>query len=197
MPDMLSVMSLSDPAMVQALAHPIRLRIVEALREPESPAHLARELGEPRQRVHYHVKELQRVGLLEQVGERRTGNFVENLYQAVASAFVISPRLAWNDPRRVSALRDQVSLESLVDLGERLQRDAARLLDLAAFDGARVASASVEAEVRFGSEAERTEFLKAYLTAVGPLLKKYGAAEGGDRFRILLATYPSVEDDDE
>ena len=53
----------------------------------------------------------------------------------------MSPRLAWGGEDRDRALRDQVSLEQLVALGERLQRDAGELLDRAAFDGEQVASA--------------------------------------------------------
>jgi hypothetical protein len=49
---------------------------------------------------------------------------------------VISPRSTWgDDPRRAAALADQVSLGTLVAHGEQLQRDAAALLDRAAFDG--------------------------------------------------------------
>jgi hypothetical protein len=82
-------------------------------------------------------------------------------------------------------------LENLVQLGERLQRDAAALLDRAAFDGRQVASAAVEAEVRFASEADRTQFLSAFLQAVGPLLKQHGVASGAS-CRLVLAIYPEA-----
>jgi DNA-binding transcriptional ArsR family regulator len=186
---MKALVSVADPDTLQALAHPIRLRILAALREPASPAEAARELGEPRQKVNYHVKELERAGLVRRVGERRAGNLMESLYQAVASTFVVSPRLAWTDPRRVGALADQAALESLVAAGERLQRAAALLLDRAAFGGEEIASASVEADVRLAGDAERAAFLSEYVAAVGPLLKKYGTRDG-DPYRVVLAVHP-------
>ena len=135
---------------------------------------------------HHHLKELARAGLVHKVGERRKGNFIEALYQAVAPTIVVSPRAAWGDSRRLEALRGQMSLENLVVVGERLGRDAAALLDRATFDGEEIASAAVEAEVRFDSEEARAAFMKKYLKAVGPLFREYGretrrALSGGAR----------------
>lgn len=177
---------------LQALAHPTRVRVLEQLREPTSAVAVARRLDQPRQRVHYHLKELEKVGLVRVVGERRSGNFVETLYEAAARSFVISPRLVWSDPQRVQAMRDQLSLEQLVTVGEEIQRAAAALLDRAAFDGEQIASVSVSAGLRFESEQQRSEFLKAYLKAVGPLLKAYETADG-QPYRVVLVAYPDVK----
>ena len=182
-----------DAESLQALAHPVRLRVLEALREPASAATAARAVDQPRQNVNYHLKELERAGLVEKVGERRKGNFIEALYRAVAPTIVVSPRAAWSHPRRLDALREQLSLENLVVLGERLGRDAAVLLDRAAFDGEEIASAAVEAEVRFASEATRAQFMEEYLRAVGPLLRKYGSRRG-QRYRVALAAYPDPDE---
>jgi len=191
-----AVVSLNRLEALQALAHPTRVRIVEELREPASAAVVARRLNQPRQRVHYHLKELEKVGLVRIVGERRSGNFVEVLYEAAARNFVVSPSVAWSDPRRIAALRDQLSLAQLVEVGEGIQRDAAALLDRAAFDGEEIASVSVAAELRFANEQQRAEFLKAYLRAVGPLLKSYGNADG-ERYRVVLAAYPATPEGNE
>ncbi len=190
------VQLVEDPEALQALAHPVRVRVLEALREPGSAATAARAVGQSRQNVNYHLKELARAGLVRKVGERRKGNFIEALYQAVASTVVVSPRAAWGDPRRLDALRDQMSLENLVLLGERLGRDAAALLDRAAFDGEEIPSAALDAEVHFATEEARAEFLKEYLTALGPLLRKYGRRRGAP-YRVALAVYPDPRDDEE
>jgi DNA-binding transcriptional ArsR family regulator len=181
-----------DPDALQALANPVRVRILDALREPLSAAGVARIVGRPRQNVNYHLKELEQAGLVRRVGERRTGNFVETLYESVASTIVVSPRAAWADPRRIDALRNQMSLETLVVSGERLARDAAALLDRAAFDGEEIASAAVDAEIHLANEAARAEFMQEYLAAVGPLLRKYGRRRG-DPYRVMLAVYPDPE----
>jgi DNA-binding transcriptional ArsR family regulator len=180
---------LDDPEQVAALAHPLRVAILDALRTPGSAAGAARALGETRQKVNHHVKALLDAGLLRPEGERRNGNFVEQLYQSVASSFMVSPRLACGGDRRVDALRSQVPLEHLTELGERVQRDAIELLDRAAFDGEEIPSLSVEASVRFPDEASRAAFMEEYLDVLEPLLRKHGAREGG-AFRVVTAVYP-------
>jgi DNA-binding transcriptional ArsR family regulator len=186
------VLLVRDAERLGALAHPMRVQILEALREPASAAAVARSIGQPRQKVNYHLKELETAGLVTLVAERRTGNFVESLYQAVARTFLVSPEVAWADGRRSETLASQHSLGTLVMLGERLQRDAAVLLDKAAFDGQEIASASVVAEARFTSEEEREAFLSEYLQATGKLLEKYGSKEGA-MYRVMLAAYPETE----
>lgn len=188
------VRTLSDPAAIHAMAQPVRLAVLEALREPDSAAGVARILGQSRQRVNYHLGKLAGAGLVEHAGERRRGNFVEQLYQTVARRFVISPAFAWSGDRLSDTLRDQASLARLVDLGERLQRDGAELLDRAAYRGEQIPSAAVEAEVGFASASERAEFMREYLAAMAPLLRKYGSP-GGDRFRVALAVYPEPEEE--
>jgi DNA-binding transcriptional ArsR family regulator len=181
-----------DIEALQVLGHPLRVRILEALREPGSAATVAREVGETRQKVNYHLKELERVGLVQPVSERRSGNFIETLYEAAARSFLVSPRVAWSDPRRVDALREQHSLERLVMVGAQLQRDAISLLDRAAFDGEQIASAAVEADVHFADEKHRAAFLDEYLAAVQKLCDRYGSADGLP-YRVVMAAHPASE----
>ena len=184
---------LDDPERVAALAHPIRVAILEQLRTPSSAAAVARAISEPRQKTNYHVKALLDAGLITSVGERRRGNFVEQLYQSIASSFTISPRLACGGDRRADALRSQLPLERLVQLGERIQHDAIEMLDRAAFDGEEIPSLSIEAALRFPDEAARAAFMDEYLAALKPLLKKHGARQG-EEFRVALAVYPHPGD---
>ena len=184
--------TLTQPAAIDALNHPIRRQVLGALREADSAANVARLLGLPRQKVNYHMKELARAELVKEKGERRKGHLIEKLYEAVAGSFVISPRIAVDEEKRQRALNDQVSLRHLVMLGEQLQQDAIGLLDRAAFDEKQIASASVEAEVHFPDEASRTAFMQEYLQLLGPLLEKYGS-ENGEKFKTLLSIYPDPE----
>lgn len=183
-------MSVESTDQLQALAHPLRLRILEALREEGSAATVARSIGASRQNVNYHLKELERVALVVKTGERRSGNFIETLYRAAGTAFVVSPRAIWGGDVQARALRDQISLEELVRLGERLSRDAAALLDRAAFDGEQIASASVDAVVHLADDDARERFLDAYLSAVAPILREFGVAEG-EPYRVAVAVHPA------
>ncbi len=189
-----SVELLEDSRQVGALAHPVRARILEALRTPDTAAGLARTFGRSRQYVSYHLKELERVGLVRHAGERRKGNFIEQLYQATARRFVVSSRFATDPGRLASVFRDQLSLSQLSDLGERLQRDAAELVDLAAFEGRQVPSASVEAELRLPDEAARAAFMTEFVDTLKSLLAKHGQKQG-PRFRVALAAYPELEEE--
>jgi DNA-binding transcriptional ArsR family regulator len=188
------VFSVRNAETLQALAHPIRVQILESLREPASAATVARRIGLSRQKVNYHLKELERAGLVQQIEERRVGNFIESVYRAVARTFLVSPEVAWADGRRLETMQTQHSLETLVMLGERLQRDAASLLDRAAFEGEQIASASVSAEISFENEQQREAFLNEYLKSLAPLLERYGS-KGGAPYRVVLAAYPEAEGD--
>jgi DNA-binding transcriptional ArsR family regulator len=184
---------LETPGQLAAVTHPTRLRILDVLRVADSAAGVARTLGEPRQRINHHVRELAKVGLLVEAGNRRKGNFVEQLYEATAGTLVVSPRLTWGDGARLRAIADQVSLQHLVEVGERLQRDAAGLLDRAAFDGAQIPSATVEGTIRFPDAEARAAFLEDYLTLTARLMEQHGASEG-EAFTVVLVAYPDNEE---
>src|SRR5579862_8354674 len=72
------------PERAAALLDPVRLRILEGLAEPDSAAGVARRLGLPRQRVNYHLHELEKHELVRFVEERRKGNCVERIVRATA-----------------------------------------------------------------------------------------------------------------
>ena len=178
-----------EPTSLHALSHPLRLQMLEALRSPTSAANVGRALAQSRQNINYHLKELEKAGLVQRVGERRTGSFVETLFQAVAPTILVAPNATWGDERRLETLRAQMALEQLVSVGEAVQRDAAALLDRAAFDGEQIPSAAVQTTVRLASESARADFMRDYLQAIAPLLKKYGRRRGTP-YRLAWAVYP-------
>ena len=58
---------IGTPAQLQALAHPVRLRLLEALgRRPATATQLARELGESSGSTSYHLRVLGRAGIIEE-----------------------------------------------------------------------------------------------------------------------------------
>ena len=61
------------------------------LAEPASATMLAARVGLARQKVNYHLRALERHGLVELVEERRKGNCTERVLRATAASYVISP----------------------------------------------------------------------------------------------------------
>src|SRR6185295_15164220 len=88
---MLDIAVIEDPAAAESLLDPVRTRLLEALAEPASATMLASRVGLPRQLVNYHLRTLERHGLVELETERRKGNVIERVMRASAGSYVISP----------------------------------------------------------------------------------------------------------
>jgi len=73
-----------------ALLQPARLDVLRQLAEPRSCPQVAAALGLTTSRVHYHVKVLEKAGLVERVAERRVRAVVEGVYQAAARSYWLS-----------------------------------------------------------------------------------------------------------
>jgi DNA-binding transcriptional ArsR family regulator len=88
---MLDVAVIEDPAAAEASLDPIRARLLAELAEPASASTLAARVGLPRQKVNYHLRALERHGLVELVEERKKGNMTERVLRATAASYLISP----------------------------------------------------------------------------------------------------------
>ncbi|MFE2996587.1 ArsR/SmtB family transcription factor [Nocardia sp. NPDC059246] len=188
---MLDVAVIEEPAAAEASLDPIRSRILAALAEPGSAAMLAGRLGLPRQKVNYHLKELERHGLVELVEERRKGNVTERVFRATAASYVISPSALGAvspDPARSP---DQLSARWLVALGARLVQEVGALLTGAARAQRRVATFGIDAQVRFASAADRAAFAEELAQAVTTLVSRYHdeSAPGGRDYRVVVGMH--------
>jgi DNA-binding transcriptional ArsR family regulator len=78
-----------DQNLVRALAHPMRVRILEALQgRSASPTELARQFGESLGVVSYHANALLEVECIEQVRTRPKRGTIEHFYTARARSFI-------------------------------------------------------------------------------------------------------------
>ena len=192
MQEAISLIEQTDSA--AALLSPVRMRILELLREPASAAAVARQLELPRQRVTYHVKALEQSGLLRNVGERRRGNFVEKLVQASARYYLIAPQALGDLGPTLDVVQDRFSSAYLVGMVAEAIRDVATLRERASEAGKKLATFSLDAEVRFTSAEDQNAFAEELSTCLTRLVKKYDhkEAEGGRSFRFFLAGYPAL-----
>src|SRR3954468_9098512 len=77
------ITSIDDPRYVKAMSHPLRVRILALLEErTASPVELAGRLGATLGTTAYHVRTLERIGLIELVRETRVRGAVEHHYRA-------------------------------------------------------------------------------------------------------------------
>ncbi|RAJ45628.1 putative ArsR family transcriptional regulator [Kitasatospora sp. SolWspMP-SS2h] len=187
----MDVAVIEDPAAAEASLDPMRARLLAALAEPGSAAMLAARLGLPRQKVNYHLKELERHGLVELAEERRRGSMTERVYRATAASYVISPAALAAVSPDPSRSPDQLSARWLLALGARMVQEVGSLLTGAARARQRVASFGIDARVRFASAADRAAFAEELSQAVTALVGRYHdeSAPQGRVHRVVVGLH--------
>lgn len=185
------------PDTAASVLQPIRLRILDRLREPASATAVARELELPRQKVNYHVRELEKTGLVRHVESRKRGNCVERLVQASARRYVVAPRLLEALEADPDELRDQYSAAYLLATAARTLREVAEMREAARAAGKKLPTLTVETEIRIASPAAQQAFAGELADAVSRLVEKYHDenAESGRSFRIVTTGHPTASTD--
>jgi DNA-binding transcriptional ArsR family regulator len=180
------------------MLHPMRLRILHALREPGSASTVARQLGLARQKVNYHLRELEKAGFLEEIEERRAGNCIERIVRAKATHYLIDPEVLGTLAADGGSVEDHVSSAYLIALAAGAIRDVAALQQRAVKSRKRVPTFALQADVRFASAEERRQFTEELANAVAKLVAKYHDDEtpGGRAYRFLVGAYPKVTRDE-
>ncbi|MFI0445943.1 ArsR/SmtB family transcription factor [Actinomadura sp. 6N118] len=185
---------IEDAAAAEVSLDPMRARLLSELSEPASATMLAARVGLARQKVNYHLKALEKHGLVELVEERRKGNVTERMMRATAVSFVISPTAlsaVQPDPGRAP---DQLSARWLLAVAARLVRDVGALITGAAKADKRVATFAIDGHVRFASAADRAAFAEELAATVTSLVSRYhdDTAAGGRDHRVVVALHPSI-----
>jgi DNA-binding transcriptional ArsR family regulator len=191
---MIDLAVIEDPAAAEVSLDPIRTRLLSELSEPASASALAARMGLARQKVNYHLRALERVGLIELHEERRRGNMTERVMSATAASYVISPAAlaaVAPDPGRSP---DQLSAMWLVALAARLVREVGELMRGAKRARRPLATFGIDVEVRFSSAAARAAFAAELSQSIEDLVASYHDefATGGRRHRLLVALHPTL-----
>lgn len=191
---MLDVTVIDDPVTAEVSLDPVRARLLAALTEPGSATTLASRAGLTRQKANYHLRTLERHGLVELVEERRKGNCIERVLQATAASYVISPvalAAVAPDPDRSP---DQVSARWMLSLASRLVQEVGQLIQGAKKARQPVATFAIDTEIRFGSAADRADFAVELTDTVSALVAKYHdeRAPKGRKHRLVVAVHPSI-----
>ncbi|MFE4080051.1 ArsR/SmtB family transcription factor [Paenarthrobacter sp. YIM B13468] len=196
---MLDIEVIEDAAAAEASLDPIRTRILQELAVPGSATQLAAKVGLPRQKVNYHLKALERHGLVELVEERRKGNVTERVLQATAASYLISPVALASvapDPQRFA---DRFSAFWLLALASRTVQEMGKLISGAAAAKKKLASFAIDGEITFRSAAERAAFAEELGVAVTRLVDKYhdggaaAVASGARKHRLVVVLHPALK----
>ncbi len=189
-----AVAVIDDPAAAEASLDPIRMRLLAELAEPGSATMLGERVGLTRQKTNYHLRALERHGLVELVEERRKGNCTERVLQATAASYVISPAALAAVAPDPSREPDQRSARWLLAVAGRMVREVGELITGASAAGRPLATLGVDSEIRFASAKDRAAFAGELAAAVNGLVAKYHdeAAPDGRRHRFIVALHPTI-----
>ncbi len=183
----------------QVLLRPLRTRMLQMLAEPQTAAGMARTLDMARQKVGYHLKELEKHGLVELVEEKKVGNCVERIVRATARAYLVSAEALGALAQGGAEATDRFSAAYVIAVAARALREVTRLRQGADDAGKRLATLTLETEIRFASAADRAGFAEELAREVARLTAKYHdeSAPRGRVHRIVSFAYPKPSDPDQ
>jgi DNA-binding transcriptional ArsR family regulator len=183
---------IEDPRRAQVLLHDVRIELLEHLEEPGSAAALARKLGLPRQRVNYHLRELEGQRLIELHEERRRGNVTERIYRRTGHSYTISNAALGNLGTKPADIQDRFSSAYQIALASQAIRELATLQAGAESAKKKLPTFALEVEVRFATAAKRRAFADELAAVVADLVRKYHdeRASSGRAFRFYAGAYP-------
>ena len=190
---MLDVAVIEEPGAAAVTLDPKRARLLAEMTEPASAATLAARVGLSRQKVNYHLRALEKHGLATVAEERKWGGLTERLLVATARSYVVSPAALGplaSDPGRT---RDRVSASYLIALAARVVGDVSHFVRRSAETGKRLATLSLDTEIRFRSAEDRACFSRELAAAISELAQRYHheSVPGGRRHRLVVVAYPA------
>lgn len=185
--------TLDDGTAARLALHPLRRELLARLSEPASAAQAARDLGLARQKANYHLRLLEKAGLVELVEERTVGNCTERVLRSKAKAFVLGPGALGDLAPDPDTIRDRFSSAYLTAVASRAVQELGELGTAAEAANKKLATLCIETEVRFGSPAAQHAFARELASAVREIAARHhdDRTPGGRRFRFFVGGYPT------
>jgi DNA-binding transcriptional ArsR family regulator len=179
---------IDDPLIAIVALDPIRAQLLAELKQPASAGALATRLGLPRQKINYHLKALEAVGLVHEVQRRLWGGLTERRLQASAQAYLVAPRTM--GPAAPAETMDPTALS----IAAKLITDVASLLGLSRASGKRLATMTGEFVVSFESPSARDGFQEELREVMAALVAKYHAPEtaAARPHRVVIVAHPAI-----
>ena len=183
---------ISDIDQVKALAHPLRMRIIETLAasDPMTTKQVANALGEKPTRLYHHVDMLQKTGLIRLTHTRQNRGTTEKYYEAIAKQFRAGADLFSDESSddQKNALRPMIRTVFDNTLSEML-----RLVELNDFEE-KLEEEGLLSYLEIHLPQEKVDIVQQKLKGVLEYLQGLDESEFGDeelrKFRLTIAHYP-------
>ncbi|MCO1658540.1 winged helix-turn-helix domain-containing protein [Pseudonocardia humida] len=167
---------------------PLRRRILAELREPASATVVAGRIGQSRQRVNYHLRELEKAGLVELVETRPRRGRIERIVRATARTVVIVPEVVGEVPVDE---QDRFAVETLLATTAQAFGDVAAMRERARDAGKRLVTFTVSAEVGFAEPSDIARFADDLAARVADLAATYDSPQARRRYRVVVGGFPT------
>lgn len=175
---------IEEPGAAVVALDPIRMRLLAELRRPASAAALAGRVGLTRQKVNYHLRALERHGLVTVAEQRRHGGLTERLLVATAASYVVSPAALGElggDPARS---REKLGARYLIACAARVVREVGALVRC----DREAPTFALDAEVGLASPAARAAFAADLAAAVSAVVQRHHVDDGRPH-RLLVGAH--------
>ena len=170
---------------LRAIADLLRIRIIDLLQDhPMTVTQLGDTLDMAPAKVHYHVRELEKVGLLRLVETREKGGILEKYYQPVAKDISVSKSLFLTAPPDESLAATSAWLDQMKDSFQRAFRMALEQKN-----------EQPDLGIGFSHVYLTTEEQKQLFKQMSEMLKKYEnrrALEGEKAMVVAMLSYPQA-----
>lgn len=170
---------------------PLKLRLLSALHTPASASELARRFDLPRQKLNYHLKQLESAGLIRIAEERRKRNCIELLYKRSADHYVLDPALLGDIGTPEINSQERFSWTTLVALLVRSLRECLALRREADASAKKLATFSMDVDVAFASPKAMHGFAEEAAAMLHNLVQKYhqGDTPKARHYRLVCLSH--------
>lgn len=183
---------IDDMAQIKALAHPLRMRIVETLAssDPMTTKQVADVLGEKPTRLYHHVDTLEKAGLIRLTHTKQNRGTTEKYFEAAAKQFYAGASLFGDE---VSDDDKNTMRPMIRTVFENTMAEMLRLVD-AADVGETIEEEGVLSYVEMHLPKEYADTVQEKLKDVLDYLQSLSDTDFGDKelrkFRLTMALYP-------
>jgi len=187
---------IDQPDRVRLALSPLRRQLLERLRTPASASQIASELTIGRQRVNYHLRALERAGLLELVEERQRRGCTERVLVTRARLFVVDPTVVnAGEPlaaaKHPGAAQDRFAAEHLITSAATTVREVARMQARAQEEGTRLLTVTIDTELSFPTPADLERFADKLADFVAREAAALESTPGNRRYRLVIGAHPA------